>query len=119
MTEEKTREVMTADEAAEFLGFNPYTVREKARAGDIPGRKVGKEWRFSRSGLLEWLREAPRRGPVVVVAQSADGSWSAKVEGRPDLRGTGDTQNEAVQDAMAELETASRARKYRGEMPEF
>jgi excisionase family DNA binding protein len=63
MTEEKTREVLTADEAAEFLGFNPYTVREKARTGEIPGRKVGKEWRFSRSALLD-LRGRRRRGWV-------------------------------------------------------
>jgi excisionase family DNA binding protein len=52
---DEPREVLNADQAADFLGLNPYTVREKARAGEIPGRKVGKEWRFLRSALLEWL----------------------------------------------------------------
>jgi excisionase family DNA binding protein len=52
--------VLTAEEAAEFLGFRVYTIREKARAGEIPGRKVGKEWRFSRRRLLEWLEEGDR-----------------------------------------------------------
>lgn len=121
MNDEKVKEIMTADEAAEFLGFNPYTVRIKARAGEIPGRKVGKEWRFSRSALMEWLNEGEtsrRHGPVVVVAQDHDeGGWSATVEGRPDLRGIGQTQDEAVREVMAELETASRARKYRRELP--
>lgn len=49
------REVLNADQAAEYLGFHPGTVREKARLGEIPGRKMGREWRFSRSALLAWL----------------------------------------------------------------
>jgi excisionase family DNA binding protein len=68
--EVRNKEVLNADEAAEFLGFNPYTVREKARLGEIPGRKIGREWRFSREALLEWLKDgqAPRhKGPVVVL----------------------------------------------------
>jgi excisionase family DNA binding protein len=54
------KEVLSAEEAAVFLGFRVYTIREKARAGEIPGRKVGKEWRFSRRRLLEWLEEDSR-----------------------------------------------------------
>jgi excisionase family DNA binding protein len=55
--EARQKEVLTAEEAAEFLGLNPVTVRLKARSGEIPGRKIGKEWRFSRRQLLEWLEE--------------------------------------------------------------
>lgn len=54
------KEVLNAEEAAEFLGFSLYTLREKARAGEIPGRKIGREWRFSRRLLLEWLEEGSR-----------------------------------------------------------
>lgn len=56
---EKTRdkEVLNVEEVAALLGFQPYTIREKAREGEIPGRKIGKEWRFSRRMLLEWLEE--------------------------------------------------------------
>ena len=54
------KEVLSAEEAAEYLGFNPVTIRQKARSGEIPGRKVGKEWRFSRRVLLEWLEEGSR-----------------------------------------------------------
>ena len=56
----QTKDVLNAEEAAEFLGFNPYTIREKARLGEIPGRKIGREWRFSRRQLLEWLEEGDR-----------------------------------------------------------
>jgi excisionase family DNA binding protein len=57
MADVQTKDVLNAEEAAQFLGFNPYTIREKARLGEIPGRKIGREWRFSRRRLLEWLEE--------------------------------------------------------------
>jgi excisionase family DNA binding protein len=56
----QTKDVLNAEEAAQFLGFNPYTIREKARLGELPGRKIGREWRFSRRQLLEWLEEGDR-----------------------------------------------------------
>lgn len=52
---EQMRDVLNADQAAEFLGFSTYTIREKARDGEIPGRKIGREWRFSRRELLEFI----------------------------------------------------------------
>ncbi len=57
----REKEVLNVEEAAEFLGFAPYTIREKAREGQIPGRKIGGEWRFSRRRLLEWLEEGDRQ----------------------------------------------------------
>lgn len=56
----REKEVLTVEEAAELLRFAPYTIREKARDGQIPGRKIGGEWRFSRRRLLEWLEEVDR-----------------------------------------------------------
>ena len=50
------REVLNVDEAADLPGVSPWTIREQARQGRLPGRKVGKEWRFSREALLDWLR---------------------------------------------------------------
>jgi excisionase family DNA binding protein len=35
------------------------TVQRQAKAGRLPGRRIGKEWRFSRSVLLEWLASGP------------------------------------------------------------
>jgi excisionase family DNA binding protein len=119
-----TREVLNVDQAAEFLGFSAYTVREKARTGEIPGRKVGREWRFSRDQLLEWLRtdEVPRRrGFSINVDQDPDGDgYVATVEGREGdlgLIGRGMTPDEAVYEVMSALQTASYAKKYRLELP--
>ena len=50
-------DVLTAKQAAEFLQLSPETVKAKARAGLIPAAKVGREWRFSRRQLLEWIED--------------------------------------------------------------
>ncbi len=52
----ETKEVLTTEEAAEFLSLTPYTIRDYARKGIIPARKVGKSWRFVKADLLSWLR---------------------------------------------------------------
>jgi excisionase family DNA binding protein len=49
------KDVLTSDEAADLLGLSVFTVRDLARLGRIPARKVGKAWRFSRPGLMRWL----------------------------------------------------------------
>ena len=56
--------VLTTEEAAEFLKLTPFTVRDYARRGILPSRKVGKGWRFYKPDLLAWLRdyEAPPLG---------------------------------------------------------
>jgi excisionase family DNA binding protein len=48
-------DVLTAAEAAQLLRVGEGTVRELAARGDLPGRKLGRQWRFSRLALLEWL----------------------------------------------------------------
>ena len=50
------RDVLTVEEAAELLSVSPWTIREQSRLGRLPGRKVGREWRYSRTALLAWLR---------------------------------------------------------------
>nr|WP_014106997.1 helix-turn-helix domain-containing protein [Sulfobacillus thermotolerans]AEP14334.1 DNA-binding domain protein [Sulfobacillus thermotolerans] len=52
-------EILTVAQVAEWLQVNPYTVREEARRGHLPGRKVGREWRFSRAAILAWLHGDP------------------------------------------------------------
>lgn len=49
-------EILTAKEAAEFLRVSPNTVKSKARAGELPAAKIGREWRFRKADLDEWLR---------------------------------------------------------------
>lgn len=50
--------VLTGVEAAELLRVSVKTVLRLARDGELPGRKVGREWRFARADLLAWLSSA-------------------------------------------------------------
>jgi excisionase family DNA binding protein len=49
-------------EAAALLRMHPNTLRKKARLGEIPGRHVGKYWRFRVSDLNDWLWRQERGG---------------------------------------------------------
>jgi excisionase family DNA binding protein len=51
----RSLEVLTPEDAAELLQVDPDVVLELARAGTLPGRELGGEWRFARVALLEWL----------------------------------------------------------------
>lgn len=53
----EAKEILSVEEAAEFLGFSAYTVRKLARDGVIPGYKMGRQWRFSRLGLVRYVEE--------------------------------------------------------------
>jgi excisionase family DNA binding protein len=48
-------EVLTAEQLAQLLQLDVRTVRSLAARGEIPGRKLGREWRFSRRAVLDWL----------------------------------------------------------------
>src|SRR3954453_19324880 len=48
-------EVLTAAEAAALLRSDDETVEKMAESGELPGRKIGDEWRFARSAVLRWL----------------------------------------------------------------
>ena len=45
----------TAAEVAEMLRLNHQVVLRKLQAGEIPGYKIGKEWRIEKGRLLGWL----------------------------------------------------------------
>jgi excisionase family DNA binding protein len=48
-------EVLTLEQLAALLELDVEAVRVLAEQGDLPGRKLGEEWRFSRAAILEWL----------------------------------------------------------------
>ena len=54
---------LNLQQAAEFLQLHPQTLRQKARAGEIPGARPGKSWCFLEDDLVEYLRSlyAPGR----------------------------------------------------------
>jgi excisionase family DNA binding protein len=57
--EERPPEVMTAAEAAVFLRIEEDVLLKGAAAKKIPGRRIGGDWRFSRTALTDWLAGGP------------------------------------------------------------
>lgn len=53
-------DVLTVSDVAALLDLKPYTVKEYARRGILPGRKLGRTWRFLRPELEEAIRHLPR-----------------------------------------------------------
>jgi excisionase family DNA binding protein len=49
------REVLSAQELAEFLQVELDAVVSLAESGGLPGRQIAGEWRFARSAILSWL----------------------------------------------------------------
>ena len=47
-------------ECAALLRCSPDQVEEMARAGDLPGLKIGRAWLFVRADLLAFLAERAR-----------------------------------------------------------
>jgi excisionase family DNA binding protein len=48
-------EVLDVEQAGDFLQIDAALVLEMAESGQLPGRKLGADWRFSRAALLAWL----------------------------------------------------------------
>lgn len=55
MKDKVTDNYISVEEAAEYLGIKPVTLRTWIKKTDIPTRKIGKQWKFKRSELDEWV----------------------------------------------------------------
>ncbi|MDQ2085499.1 methyltransferase domain-containing protein [Herbivorax sp. ANBcel31] len=49
------KEILTLEEAAELFGVSVKTFIKLLKEERVPARKIGREWRFSRKALIEWL----------------------------------------------------------------
>lgn len=53
-------ELMTAIETCRYLKITQRTLYRYLRSRQIPAFKLGKEWRFVRSDLEQWIRNRTR-----------------------------------------------------------
>ena len=49
------RDILNIDEAAELLGVSVKTFNKVLHSQNMPARKIGREWKFSRAALIEWV----------------------------------------------------------------
>lgn len=53
---EPSKNWISINEAADYLGVKVVTVRDWLKKGKgIPGKKIGKQWKFKYSELDEWV----------------------------------------------------------------
>ncbi|WP_455243422.1 helix-turn-helix domain-containing protein [Petrachloros mirabilis] len=57
MPKEPKSELMTAEETCRYLKITQRTLYRYLKNHQIPAFKLGKEWRFVRSDLEQWIRE--------------------------------------------------------------
>ena len=48
-------ETMTSEEVADYLRTNIETIKRMARDGRLPAAKLGRNWRFRKTDIDEWL----------------------------------------------------------------
>lgn len=67
-------------QAARFLHLHPATLREKARRGEVPAAKIGKQWIFLQVDLEAYVRSqyAPRMSQGESKEKSGCHSTDAK-----------------------------------------
>jgi len=54
--ENQTDSVLTIDELSVYLKIAKSTLYQEVQKHQIPGRKIGRQWRFLRDAVDEWLR---------------------------------------------------------------
>ncbi len=51
------KEILNMEEAAEFFNVSIKTFIKLLKEEKVPARKIGREWRFSKSALINWLSQ--------------------------------------------------------------
>ena len=55
MSDSNDRDILNIDDAAQLLGVSVKTFNKVLHTQSIPARKIGREWKFSRRALIEWV----------------------------------------------------------------
>jgi excisionase family DNA binding protein len=70
-------DVLTLEEASQLFQVSTKTFLKLLREENLPARKVGREWRFSRTALLQWM--AGGRSQDYVSAEEENKAYFAQV----------------------------------------
>jgi len=73
-------EALTLEEAAGYLRIPQDTIEREVNQGKIPGRRIGRTWRFHKFALDEWLQRQGGRSVLLSQAGAlADDSTLAQL----------------------------------------
>lgn len=83
-------EFLSADEAAEMLHMHPRTIRRLLASGELPGTRLGRQWRISVTSVRTLIEGGgkPRSEPLspqqsrkVAKKAATDPAWKNKTTG--------------------------------------
>ena len=60
-------EILDVEGAATLLAVSSSTIYSLARQGKIPATRVGREWRFSRANLIQWVANGSQADQVAAL----------------------------------------------------
>src|SRR5688572_23897787 len=63
-------EVMTLEEAANYLRLPVEVIERQASQGRLPGRKIEDNWRFLKIAIDDWLHTQNRHARILQMAGS-------------------------------------------------
>jgi len=63
-------EILDMNRAAQVLGVSSRTVYNMARQGKIPATRVGREWRFARKTLIDWVAKSSENEQFAAVLRN-------------------------------------------------
>lgn len=72
--------LLTRPEAAKFLRISEDKLRDLAAAGEVPGMKIGGQWRFVQERLEEYIREETERQTMLL--KKAPPEFTQRIEPR-------------------------------------
>lgn len=61
-------DVLTLEEAADYLRLPKETIARQAAQGHLPGRQIDDAWRFLKAAIDEWLRS--HDGRTILLQQA-------------------------------------------------
>lgn len=72
-------EILTVQEAADLLRVSDAELKKMATSKDIPARRFGNDWRFSRSAVMAWLAgKDPVNAALLTTQQNAGNNSEPK-----------------------------------------
>ena len=57
-------QLLTIDEVATYMQVSRFTVYRLAKERFIPATKIGRQWRFQKEEIEQWMREKSRKEPL-------------------------------------------------------
>jgi excisionase family DNA binding protein len=63
-------EILDIDGAARALGVSTRTIYALARKGKIPAMRVGREWRFARRNLVDWVANSSQADQLTATLRN-------------------------------------------------